>query len=183
MSSAQQHRALVLLGSNIDRERNIPLAIQRLATHPELRLLAVSRVYESAAIGKSMGVSTTQPRFSNCAALLETALTPQELRSRLRGLEAEAGRVRSADKYAPRPIDLDIVLFDDLVENVDGSPVPDPDLLRFAHVAVPCGEIAPDWQHPQTGQTLKVISNGVDSRSLQPINEHARTHIGAHPSV
>lgn len=179
MSNSDTHRALVLLGSNIDRERNIPLAIQRLANHPKLLPLAVSRVYESAAIGGNR----PQPRFSNCAALVETALTPQELRGHLRALEAEAGRVRTADKYAPRPIDLDIVLFDDLVGNVDGSLVPDPDLLRFAHVAVPCGEIAPDWKHPQTGQTLEIIANGVDSRSLHPINESALMHFGAHPSA
>lgn len=67
------------------------------------------------------------------------------------------GRVRSEDKYAPRPIDLDIVLFENYIGEIAGSAIPDPDLLRFAHVAVPCAEAAPDWIHPLTGQTLATI--------------------------
>ena len=85
------------------------------------------------------------------------------------------GRVRSADKYAPRPIDLDIVLYDDFVGDVEGSPIPDPDLLRFAHIAVPCAAIAPGWVHTVSGQTLQTISTGVDSRSLHLISGAGQT--------
>ncbi|MFZ1752591.1 MAG: 2-amino-4-hydroxy-6-hydroxymethyldihydropteridine diphosphokinase [Caldilineaceae bacterium] len=161
------HRALILLGSNIQRERNIPQAVQMLSKHPELRVVAISAVYESAAVGGSR----PQPTFSNAAALVETSLQPSGLRALLRQMETEMGRVRSSDKFAARPIDLDIVLYDDFVGDVDGSRVPDPDLLRYAHVAVPCGEIAPDWVHPSTGQTLKQISEGVDQRALRSIPE------------
>jgi len=166
MGERTVHRALILLGSNIERERNIPQAVQMLSTHPALRLLASSGVYGSAAVGGN----GLQPVFSNRAVLVETDLTPAALRSTLREIEAALGRVRSADKYAPRPIDLDIVLYDDFVGNVAGSNIPDPDLLRFAHIAVPCAEIAPHWLHPLTGHTLQEISTGVDSRSLHLIS-------------
>lgn len=156
------HRAMILLGSNIQRERNIPQAVQMLAGHPALRLLASSGIYESAAVGGS----GPQPIFSNSAALIETQLDPAALRHTLREIETALGRVRSADKYAPRPIDLDIVLYDRFVGTIEGSRIPDPELLCFAHIAVPCAEIAPHWVHPLTGQTLYEISTGVDSRSL-----------------
>jgi 2-amino-4-hydroxy-6-hydroxymethyldihydropteridine diphosphokinase len=173
MGEEPRHRALILLGSNIDRERNIPQAVQMLSSHPALRLLASSDLYESAAVGGT----GPQPRFSNSAALVETGLAPAALRDTLREIEAALGRVRIADKYAPRPIDLDIVLYDSFVGDVAESRIPDPDLLRFAHIAVPCAEIAPDWVHPATGQTLQEISTGVDSGSLHSISG-TRQHNG-----
>lgn len=166
MAAEGKHRALILLGSNIERERQIPAALRLLSRHPALRLLRSSGIYESEAVGGS----GPQPIFSNSAALVETELSPAALRHTLRYIEAGLGRVRSADKYAPRPIDLDIVLYDDFVGDVEGSPIPDPDLLHFAHVAVPCAEIAPHWVHPVRRQTLQAISTGVDSRSLHLIS-------------
>lgn len=162
----EQQRALILLGSNIERERNIPQAIEQLSSHPHLQVLASSGIYESDAVGGS----GPQPTFSNSAVLMSTDLKTTPLRRALREIESAMGRVRSADKYAPRPIDLDIVLYDNSVDAVGGSSLPDPDLLRFAHVAVPCAEIAPQWVHPETGQTLLDISKGVDSRSLHLIS-------------
>jgi len=159
--------ALILLGSNIDRERNIPAAIERLAAHSDLYLIAASQQYESAAVGEN----GPQPRFSNSAVLVETQCSPAMLRQQLREIEKTMGRVRSADKYAPRPIDLDIILYDNFIGDVEGGAIPDPDLLRFAHIAVPCAEIAPDWVHPITGQTMQQISAGVDRIALRPIPE------------
>ncbi len=68
------------------------------------------------------------------------------------------GRVRTADKFAPRPIDLDIAFYGDRVLEVAGKVIPDPDVLRFAHVAAPLADVAGDWIHPQTGQTLAEIA-------------------------
>lgn len=161
--SGRPHRALVLLGSNIERERNIPAALAALSAHPQVALLAVSSVYESAAVGGN----GPQPVFANAAVLLETELGAGALRAALREMEAAQGRVRTADKYAPRPIDMDIVLFDDFVGGVEGSEIPDPDLLRFPHVIVPCAEIAPAWPHPIIGSTLAEIGQGVGDRGLQ----------------
>jgi 2-amino-4-hydroxy-6-hydroxymethyldihydropteridine diphosphokinase len=159
------HEALILLGSNIDRHRNLPAAIERLKAEPLLQVTAVSSVYESAAVGGK----GEQPTFSNVAVAVHSQLSAAELRRKLRQIEEEMGRKRTADKYAPRPIDLDIVLFDDLVENVDGSLIPDPDIERFAHVAVPLAEIAPLWLHPISGRTLQSLSEDLDRSVLQKL--------------
>lgn len=157
------HRALILLGSNIERERNMPAALTALAAHPEWALRAVSSIYESAAVGGK----GPQPVFANAAVLLETGREVSALRAALRQLEAAQGRVRTGDKYAPRPIDMDIVLFDDFVGAVEGSEIPDPDLLRFPHVIVPCAEIAPDWPHPVSGSVLAEIAQRIGNTDLQ----------------
>jgi 2-amino-4-hydroxy-6-hydroxymethyldihydropteridine diphosphokinase len=152
------HSALILLGSNIDRQRNLPAAIERLRADDGIDVVAVSSVYESEAVGGK----GPQPIFANAAVEVQTALSAYELRLRLRQIEADMGRQRSEDKYAPRPIDLDIVLFDDMVAEVEGSIIPDPDIERFAHVAVPLAEIAPDRCHPVSGRTLHAISEDLD---------------------
>ena len=93
--------------------------------------------------------------------LADTTLAPQQLRQLLRQIEAELGRVRSPDKFAPRPIDLDLAFYGDTVQTAsagDGQQLPDPDVLRFAHVAMPLAAVAPDWVHPLTGTTLASIA-------------------------
>jgi len=80
---------------------------------------------------------------------VETDLDPHELKAVLRGIEAELGRVRTDDKYAPRPIDLDIALYGQQVFELDGSPIPDPGVLRHPHVAAPLADVAPDWAYPE----------------------------------
>lgn len=160
------HRVLILLGSNIDRHHNLPAAIQQLIEDPDLVVDSVSGIYESAAVGGQ----GEQPIFSNAAVAAWTDLTPQQLRQRLRQLEASMGRVRVADKFAPRPIDLDIALFDDLIADVDGSQIPDPDIERHAHVAIPLAEIAPDALHPINGRRLKSIVETLDCSQLHLIS-------------
>jgi 2-amino-4-hydroxy-6-hydroxymethyldihydropteridine diphosphokinase len=161
------HSALILLGSNIDRQRNLPAAIERLYAESQIRVVGVSSVYESEAVGGK----GPQPVFANAAVDVETALSAHELRRRLRQIESEMGRQRSQDKYAPRPIDLDIALFDDLVADVDGSIIPDPDIERFPHVTVPLAEIAPQRRHPISGRTLQTISEELDRSALYKSSE------------
>ncbi len=146
-------RVLITIGTNVARETNLVRAVRGLASYPGVRVVAVSPVYE----GPAVGGTRPQPPFYNAAALLETELTPDELREALRLLEAGLGRVRSADKFAPRPIDLDIAFFGDRVFDLAGRHIPDPDVLRYPHLAVPLADIAPDWRHPETGQTLAEI--------------------------
>ncbi len=145
---------LIALGSNIDRARNVPLALDRLRRHPDIRLIAVSPLYESAAVG----ASTPQPPYTNAAVLIETNLAPADLKAALRSIEQALGRVRTADKFAPRPIDLDIALYGQQIIDLDGHPIPDPDIARAPHVAVPLADLAPDWVHPQSGLTLRQIA-------------------------
>lgn len=148
---------LLLLGSNIDKERNIPAAVDALQASPLVEVCAVSSVLETPAVGAD-GQASGQESFHNVAVHVRTALGPQELRTLLRTVEGSLGRVRSADKFAPRPIDIDISLYDQLVMNQDGVVLPDPDIQRFAHVAVPLAEIAPDWIYPTTGERLDMIA-------------------------
>lgn len=140
-------RAFISLGSNIDPERNLPRAVERLRRVG--RVLAVSRAYQSAAVGPA-----AQPDFVNAAVLLETDLSPEALRAQLRRIEASLGRVRGADRYAPRPIDLDTVLFDDLVSETAEYTLPDPELLLRPYLAVTVAELDPAAVHPQTGERL-----------------------------
>ena len=74
-------------------------------------------------------------------------------------IEQELGRVRTADKNAPRTIDLDIALFNDEVLDVGARHIPDPDIIKHAHVSVPLADVAPEYRHPETGQTLWEIAD------------------------
>ena len=146
------HRVFVTMGSNIAGEANMREAVRRLALRTHV--LGVSHVYQTKPVG-----NPDQPDFLNAAVLLETDLSPSELKSRvLQVIEQELGRLRSSDKNGPRTIDLDIVLFGEQVLNVGPRHIPDPDILRYAHVAVPLADLAPDHRHPETGQTLQEIA-------------------------
>jgi dihydroneopterin aldolase/2-amino-4-hydroxy-6-hydroxymethyldihydropteridine diphosphokinase len=150
----------VSLGSNIDPAHNLVEAVRRLAVH--CRLVAVSPVYETQPVGK-----TDQPNFLNAAALIETDLGAARLKDQeLRVIELELGRVRTSDKNAPRTIDLDISLFNDQVLDVEGRHIPDPEILRFAHIARPLADLAPEYRHPETGQTLREIAEALPDCGL-----------------
>ena len=137
-----EHQTCLLLGSNIQPERNLPLAIDLLQNR--LTILRISSVWETPPVG-SVGSS-----FLNAALLAQTPLEQNTLKLQiLTPLEAKMGRVRSADKNAPRPIDLDIILFDGLVL--------DPTIWLFAHRAVPMAEIQPDIRS-EAGETLKKVA-------------------------
>lgn len=147
------NRAYLALGSNIDPRRNLTRAVALLAAAGRVR--SVSRVWETAPVGR-----TDQPPFLNAAVLLETELAPEALKEGvIADLEARLGRVRDpADRNAPRTIDVDIVLWNDRVGEILGRPVPDPDLLRHAHVAVPVAELDPELPHPVSGEPLAAIA-------------------------
>jgi 2-amino-4-hydroxy-6-hydroxymethyldihydropteridine diphosphokinase len=142
--------AIVALGSNIEPERHLPAAVAALRA---LGAKAVSSVYQSPARG-----GRPQPDFLNAAVLLETQLEPAALKSALRGLEADLGRVRTDDKYAERTIDLDLLLLGDRSSVLDDLILPDPDLLTMPHLAIPAAEVAPTAIHPESGETLQAIA-------------------------
>lgn len=150
---------LITLGSNIDPRVNLPRAVALLGEAVIVR--AVSPVYESAPVAADGSLNPAQSSFLNAAVLAETDLPPLPLKMDvLRGIEARLGRVRTADKFAPRPIDLDLALYGDWVVNdsAAGLILPDPDILTRAHVALPLADLAPDMVHPLTGQTLAAIA-------------------------
>jgi 2-amino-4-hydroxy-6-hydroxymethyldihydropteridine diphosphokinase len=152
----------IALGSNIEAEHNLRRAVQLLAEC--CRLLAVSPVYETLPVG-----TTDQPNFLNAAALIETDLSPEVLKGDvLQPIERRLGRRRTADKNAPRTIDLDIALYGQRVFDVGERRIPDPDILRFPHLAHPLAELAPTLVHPETGETLGDIALHLGDVGLTP---------------
>ncbi len=167
MTQRRSHaHAVVSIGSNIDKERNVPDAIRRMRRDAHLELRAVSPVYRSPAIGGPPG----SPDFYNAAALVCTDLEPAELRAHLRSIEASMGRVRTDDPNAPRTIDLDIVYYDDRVVEGDGWEIPDRNATAYPHVAIPTANVAPDLVHPTDGRTATQIAADLDDGSVQPVN-------------
>ena len=155
--------AYLSLGSNLDKERNLPAAVRLLAAHS--RLLAVSAVYETAPVG-----NPDDPAFFNAAVALETDLAPAELKQQvLACIEQQLGRQRSADPNAPRTIDIDISLYDDAILDLGKRRIPDPEIVRFAHIAVPLADLAPGYRHPETGETLAEIAARVTAAAAQPL--------------
>ncbi|RMF26441.1 MAG: 2-amino-4-hydroxy-6-hydroxymethyldihydropteridine diphosphokinase [Chloroflexi bacterium] len=144
-------KAVVAFGSNIEPERFLPAAVRELARR--VRLLAVSPVYQTPPVG-----APGTPPFLNGALLLETSLSPRDLRQQvLRPIEAALGRVRGEDPNAPRTIDLDLVLYEGWVCAEPDLELPAPDVLRYAHVALPLADLVPHWVHPVTGETMAQI--------------------------
>jgi 2-amino-4-hydroxy-6-hydroxymethyldihydropteridine diphosphokinase len=127
-------RYLLLLGSNIEREENLGRAEGMVEAR--FPVLARSRVCESEAVGDPAG-----PPFLNRALLVRAALAPEEMRAELHAIEHALGRRRTADRHAPRTMDIDILLALDGA----GEILPDPplhrDLARHHYAAVPAAEV------------------------------------------
>jgi len=131
--------ALIGLGSNIEPVHNLPAAMNLLSelTH----LIKHSFIWKTRAVGSS------GPDYLNAAALIKTSLTCEELKSDvLFVIETQLGRVRSANKYMDRTIDLDVLVF-------NGREM-DPELWTQAHVAVPAAQLLPDLRNSESGETL-----------------------------
>lgn len=106
------NHVVIAMGSNIDPGRNLRLAVRRL--EEEHRLVSMSTIVETEPIGEK-----NQPNFLNGAVLIETDLDKQALAAWIRRLEVEMGRVRTEQKYGPRPIDLDIVVWNGRIVHED----------------------------------------------------------------
>jgi 2-amino-4-hydroxy-6-hydroxymethyldihydropteridine diphosphokinase len=133
------HQAYLSLGSNIQPEVNLPGAIDLLRQHGEI--LQISRAWESQAEGSD------GPNFLNACVLFHTPSGEDDLKDRIiLPIETNLGRVRNTDRYAPRTIDIDIVLF-------DGSLCNDK-YLKQVFVVVPLAEIRPTYIHPFTNETI-----------------------------
>jgi len=151
---ALPNRVFVSLGSNIDPETNLPAAVAELAADRSVTVVAISPVYETAPVG-----TVDQANFLNAAIQIETPLTAEQLKSQvLLPAEHRLGRVRMEDRNAPRTLDLDIALFNYDVLDTGSRRVPEPDIIRYPHVALPLADLAPYYVHPETGQTLAEIA-------------------------
>jgi len=142
--------AYVGLGSNLgDREATLRKAIRLLGLLDGVEVVAVSSFHETEPVGGPPG----QPRFLNAAAWLRVELGPEELLDRLLALEARLGRVRR-ERWGPRTLDLDLLLYDDRTIMSDRLTVPHPRMHRRGFVLAPLAEIAPGARHPILGLTV-----------------------------
>src|SRR5436305_3817206 len=132
------------MGANLgDRAANLRDAVARLAGTPGVRVAAVSSFYDNPAVGGPAG----SPAFLNAVAAVEATLSPHALLARLLEIEREMGRERR-EKWGPRPIDLDLVLYADRVIHDPGLAVPHPLMHERRFVLEPLAEIAPGAIHP-----------------------------------
>jgi 2-amino-4-hydroxy-6-hydroxymethyldihydropteridine diphosphokinase len=140
------HVAFVGLGSNLaDPVEQVSNALAALGSLPQTRVVRRSSLYRSAPVGY-----LDQPDFINAVAQLETELAPRALLDALLALEHECGRTREF-RNAPRTLDLDVLLYDDLVHHEHGLTVPHPQMHLRAFVLQPLLEIAPDCVIPGVG--------------------------------
>ncbi len=155
-------RMFVVLGSNIEPERNLARAVRELRAR--FGVVAVSRVYRTAPVG-----DPDQPDFWNAAAEIECDLAPDEVQRRLREVEADLGRVRDPERpCGPRTADLDLVLVPGRAGRFGNLELPSPLVEREAFVAVPLAELAPTLAHPVTGAPLAEIARAAAARAPRP---------------
>ncbi|MCK9246403.1 MAG: 2-amino-4-hydroxy-6-hydroxymethyldihydropteridine diphosphokinase [Anaerolineaceae bacterium] len=135
------------LGTNLgDRQKNLSRAIEAIAA--KMCVCGRSSVYETEAWGYK-----DQPDFLNQVIKVETNLIPLRLLDFVKKTEVELGRVENF-RYGPRLIDIDILFYDDLIENSSRLQIPHPRITTRAFVLVPLNEIAPDLVYPGTGKTV-----------------------------
>ena len=150
---------LIGLGSNLENRRaTLDLAVQCLANHPAIRLKATSCWHETPPIGGPPG----QRPFLNGAAVVETALSPTDLLQVLQQIETDLGR-RRTERWGPRSIDLDLLLYGDLVLTTPFLVLPHPQMAWRRFVLGPAAEVAAEMIHPPTGWTVGRLLEHLDT--------------------
>jgi 2-amino-4-hydroxy-6-hydroxymethyldihydropteridine diphosphokinase len=135
------------LGSNVEPEKYLRLGIRELGQR--FGVLELSNVYKSKAVGFD-GAD-----FLNLVVGLESELTPQEIHEVIETMHVQAGRKRGESRYSPRTLDVDLLLYDDLILDETALHIPRADVLKYSFVLGPLAEIAPNLKHPQTGRLIR----------------------------
>lgn len=166
-------RAYIAIGSNINPADNVRLAIQSIAQ--QAHLTGISMVYCTPALGRAGRPLESLPPYYNCVAEIETETPPLELkRGLLRSIEDGLGRIRSTDKFAPRTIDLDLIVYGDWVLDEVGLKLPDPDIMERPFLAIPLCELAPNLVLAGSNQSIAKIAGGMKQDGMQPLKDYAR---------
>ncbi|MCR5673572.1 MAG: 2-amino-4-hydroxy-6-hydroxymethyldihydropteridine diphosphokinase [Lachnospiraceae bacterium] len=161
--SRKWHRVYLSLGSNMgDRKKYIEDGIKFIKKKAGIRVLSVSKLIETKPYGK-----TDQDDFLNGAAVLETILRPYELLALLRDAEKAAGRVKK-EHWGPRTLDMDILMYDDLIMAEDELVIPHYDMAARNFVLAPLSEIAPYAVHPVTRKTVAQMYSELKASGSEP---------------
>jgi 2-amino-4-hydroxy-6-hydroxymethyldihydropteridine diphosphokinase len=156
--------AYVAAGSNVEPMANLRRALDLLAAH--FGPLELSRAYRNPAVGFK------GDDFVNLVLGFDTARPVRDVVALLHEAEAACGRERNAPKFAPRAMDLDILLFGAMVCDEPGLTLPRPDLVRRPYMLGPMAELAPGLQHPTLGRTMQELWQGCDhaAHAMQPVD-------------
>jgi 2-amino-4-hydroxy-6-hydroxymethyldihydropteridine diphosphokinase len=148
------------MGSNIDAEAHIRAGIQEL--REKFGSITLSPVYTSTAVGFD------GDDFINLVARIETDMQPLALRQYLRDFEDRNDRKRDVPKFSDRSLDIDILLYDDLVLHSPKLQIPRAEILKFSHVLKPLADLEPDLIHPTELRSMLEIwkTSGLDDSSL-----------------
>lgn len=150
------HQVAVALGSNLgDSQLILESALKLLSQTSGLVLQAQSPVY------RTLPVGPPQPDYLNACALFATQLDPNAFLAVLLQTETQFGRVR-VERWGPRLLDLDLLLFDDLILDQPGLQIPHPRMTERAFVLVPLNEIAPNWIEPVSKKSIAELVQRVD---------------------
>src|SRR5260370_2341254 len=171
------HTVFLALGSNQgDRRGNLAAALQRL--REVMEITTISSIYETEPVGY-----LDQPRFLNIVCRGKTTLSAHELLKYAKDIEVAIGR-QPTFRNGPRPIDIDIIFYDDLHITQEDLTVPHPRMAERAFVLVPLAEIAPDGIDPFSGQTtqqLLAAASHIAPNKLPPTMHHSPRQAIPHP--
>lgn len=157
-------RIYVSIGSNIDREKNVVSCLKALQTR--YGGLIISTTYESKAVGFE------GDNFYNLVTGFDTDDDVYAVANELREIEARLGRDRNNTHLLSRTLDIDLLLYDDLILTEKSMKIPRDDLTKYAFVLKPLAEIAPDYKHPVLKKTVMELWKGLERNSdkLWPVN-------------
>ncbi|MEM9216072.1 MAG: 2-amino-4-hydroxy-6-hydroxymethyldihydropteridine diphosphokinase [Cyanobacteria bacterium P01_F01_bin.150] len=158
-SSTLPHRVAIALGGNLtsvvgNPEATLVAAIDVIRSMADTVLEAKSSLYQTTPVGPP------QPDYFNACVVISTMSSATHLMRKLLDIEQQFNRVRR-ERWGPRTLDLDILLFDDLVLDDPFVQVPHPRMAERAFVLIPLAEIAPQWVHPVLGRTMQMLSQQV----------------------
>lgn len=161
MPADKPHLTYLCLGGNLgDRESNLAEALSRL--RQELEIVKISSTYETDPVD-----FTDQPKFLNLVCEARTALAPEELLDFVKKIETGLGRIPQAERYRPRPIDIDILAYDQRTIHLPRLVVPHEKAGERAFVLIPWNEIAPGYRHPLLDKTVAELAAAADPAGVR----------------